>query len=199
MSRKLRTFLLAGLIVVLPTVVSIYVLVFMFNILDSWFRSLMHYLLPNAGWSFAGVGVVISVSAILLVGWLTSSLLGRRMISFSDWLFLRIPLVRPVYKTVKQIMDAFLQPGNAVFQQVVLTQYPRLGVWAVGFITARMKGEVEQRIGKELIAVFIPTTPNPTSGVLILAPAEELVSLDMPVEDGIKLIISGGVVTPPEA
>lgn len=197
-SKRIRTFLVAGLIVVLPTVVSIYVLLFMFNVLDSWFRSLAHFLLPNAGWSFTGVGAIISISTIILVGWLTSSILGRRVISFSDWLFLRVPLVHPIYKAVKQIMDAFMQPGNGAFQQVVLVQYPRQGVWAVGFLTGRMKGEIERRMGQELLAVFMPTTPNPATGHLILVPKEEIVFLDMPIEVGIKLLISGGVVTPPE-
>lgn len=199
MSRKLRTYLLAGLIVVLPAVISVYVLWLMFNVLDSWFRSLVQYLWPTASWSFTGVGALVSLTTILVVGWLTSSLIGRRLISLNDWVFLRMPLVRSVYKTVKQIMDAFLQQGNAAFQQVVLLEYPRPGLWALGFITGEMRGEVEQRLQRDLVSVFIPTTPNPTSGLLILVPRSDLTLLNMPVEDGIKLIISGGVVTPPEA
>lgn len=197
MSRKLRTYLLAGLIVVLPTVVSIYVLVLTFNLIDSWFRALVNHLWPTAGWSFAGVGALITIGTILLVGWLTSSILGRRVLSLNDWVFSRMPLVRSVYRTVKQIMDAVLQQGSAAFQQVVMLQYPRPGLWALGFVTGRLKGEMGEQAEQPLISVFIPTTPNPTSGVLIFAPEQELVMLSMPVEDGIKLVISGGVVAPP--
>lgn len=196
MSRRLRNYLLAGLIVVLPTVVSVYFLLLMFNFMDSWFRALVTHFWPEAGWSFAGVGALIALSTILLVGWLTSSILGRRVLSLNDWLFSRMPLVRSVYRTVKQIIDAVLQQGSAAFQQVVMLQYPRPGLWALGFVTGRMKGEMANRAQQPLVCVFIPTTPNPTSGVLIFAPEHELILLDMPVEDGIKLVISGGVVVP---
>lgn len=198
LSRRLRTYLLAGLIVVLPTVVSVYVLVLTFNALDSWFRALVDYLWPTAPWSFAGVGALITLSTILLVGWLTSSILGRRLLSLNDWVFSRMPFVRSIYRTVKQIIDAFLQQGSAAFQRVVLLQYPRPGLWALGFITGQVKGEIANQLQQPLLSVFIPTTPNPTSGVLILAPEQELVFLSMPVEDGIKLVISGGVVSPTE-
>ncbi len=182
---------------VLPTVVSIYFLVLTFNFIDSWFRTLVDHFWPAAGWSFAGVGALITIGTILLVGWLTSSILGRRVLSLNDWVFSRMPLVRSVYRTVKQIMDAVLQQGSAAFQQVVMLQYPRPGLWALGFVTGRIKGEMGDRAGQPLISVFVPTTPNPTSGVLIFAPEQELVMLSMPVEDGIKLVISGGVVIPP--
>lgn len=197
MSRRLRNYLLAGLIVVLPAIVSLYILYLSFNLLDHWFRALVLFIFPGTTWSFPGLGLFISLTAILLIGWLTTNMLGRRLLDLNHRLFSRTPIVRSIYNTVKQIIDAFLQQSKTAFQQVVMIQYPREGIWSLGFVTGTARGEIARHLDEETITVFVPTTPNPTSGLLVLVPKKDVIYLKMTVDTGLKLIISGGVFTPP--
>ncbi len=196
MSRRLRNYLLAGLIVVLPAIVSLYILYLSFNLLDRWFRALMLFIFPGTTWTVPGVGLLISLTAILLLGWLTTNMLGRRLLDLNHKLFSSTPIVRSIYNTVKQIIDAFMQQGKTAFQQVVMVQYPRQGIWSLGFVTGSVRGEIAEHLQEQTITVFIPTTPNPTSGLLVLVPKKDVIYLKMTVEAGLKLIISGGVYSP---
>lgn len=196
--RKLRTYFLAGLIVVLPVVVSFYVLVSLFQYFDGLF-ALWIGSIPVIGprlVAIPGVGLILNLSVIVLVGMLTANIVGRRILAYGDRLFSQTPVIRSIYNAVKQIVDAFASSSDGAFQQVVLVEYPRLGAYAIGFLTSSIEGEVSQHIGSDVVAVFIPTTPNPTSGMLILLPRASVRKLSMSVDDGLKLIVSGGVVTP---
>ena len=137
-----------------------------------------------------------NLSLIVLVGMATANIVGRRIVAYGDRVFSRTPVVRSIYNAVKQIVDAFASSSDGAFQQVVLVEYPRQGTYALGFLTSSIKGEVAEHIGTDVVAVFIPTTPNPTSGMLILLPRASVHNLDMTVDEGLKLIVSGGVVTP---
>jgi len=196
--RKLRTYFLAGLIVVLPAVVSFYVLASLFHYFDGLFARWIGAI-PVIGGVLAaipGVGLVLTLFAIMLVGMATANIIGRRIVAYGDRIFSRTPVVRSIYNAVKQIVDAFASSSDGAFQQVVLVEYPRLGTYAVGFLTNSIKGEVAKHVGSDVVAVFIPTTPNPTSGMLIMLPRASVHYLDMSVDDGLKLIVSGGVVNP---
>lgn len=194
MLKRLRNYLMAGVIVLLPAAVTFYILWVLFRFLDG---AAGEFVLRITGWDVPGLGVLLTLTLVLLAGILTRSFMGRAIIRVGERLMTRIPLVRSVYLTVKQVVDAFCGRQQKAFRQVVLLEYPRKGVYAIAFLTGETRGEAEKKIGKQLVNIFLPTTPNPTSGFFLLVPKEELIFLDMPVEDGIKMVVSGGIVTPP--
>ena len=145
-----------------------------------------------------GLGVIVAIIVLTFVGWATAGLLGRIWTRVTERALARMPVIRSVYGAVKQIMETILQQQSNAFRQVVLFEYPRRGSWALGFITGETQGEVQNLTSDDVLNVFLPTTPNPTSGYLLFIPKKELVILDMTVEEGIKMVVSGGIVTPPD-
>jgi uncharacterized membrane protein len=143
-----------------------------------------------------GLGLILVVILIFVVGILTRNIAGRRVLQFWDDLVGRIPLARILYSSVKQLLQAFFFQNSNSFQRVALIEYPRRGIYVLGFITGESRGEVQEKTNRKMINVFIPTTPNPTSGFYVLVPEEDLTLLDMSVEDAFKLLISGGLVSP---
>jgi len=145
-----------------------------------------------------GLGLILVVILVFVVGLLTRNFIGRKIVHLGENIVDRIPLVRILYTGVKQLLEPlFLQKTNG-FKRVALIEYPRRGVHVIGFVTGESKGEVQNKTSKNMMNVFVPTTPNPTSGFYILIPEDEVVYLNMSVEDAFKLIISGGIVSPPE-
>jgi len=196
--RRLKTYFLAGIIVILPTAVTLYVLVTLWRFFDNLLSRVLYHI-PAIGPLLAaipGSGLLATVATVIVLGMITTNVLGRRAVGYWDKFFLGVPLARGIYNSTKQIVDAFLASSSTAFQQVALIEYPRHGMYALGFITGHMHGEVEERTGRELLAVFVPTTPNPTSGMLVLVPKEQVMPLAMSVDDGLKLIVSGGVFNP---
>jgi len=146
-----------------------------------------------------GLGLILVVILVFVIGLLARNIVGRKIVRLGENIVDRIPLVRVLYAGVKQLLEPlFLQKTDA-FKRVALLEYPRRGAYVLGFITGESKGEVQSKTSKNMINVFVPTTPNPTSGFYILIPEDELILLNMSVEDAFKLIISGGIVSPPEA
>ena len=135
---------------------------------------------------------------VTLIGFLTASILGRTLVGLGEQLVDRMPVVRTIYGALKQIFETVLAQSSKSFREVVLVEYPRRGLWAVAFVTSTTEGEVAHLSADELVNIFLPTTPNPTSGFLLFVPRSDLVVLEMTVEEGIKLVISGGIVTPPD-
>ncbi len=191
--KTIRRIFLTGLLISLPTLITIYVLVFTFRLLDSLLGDLLRLYF---GRSVPGLGFVITILLIFVIGLIGANVFGHKMIRWLETAFTRLPLVKPVYSAARQIIDAFSARGREIFQSVVLLEYPRRGIYALGFTTVEAAPEIQHRTEQEVITVFLPTTPNPTSGFLLLVPKEELTPLDMPVEAALKLIISGGVVSP---
>lgn len=199
MLRRLRTFFVAGLIAITPAAVTYLVLRWLFLTVDGFFGAPIEvYFQRRFGFQIPGMGLLATVLIVLVVGILATNLVGRRLLAYLEGWLHKLPLVRSVYATMRQITDAFWKQDQNAFKQVVLVEYPRRGSWGVGFVT----GEVSaSRFGMEvpddlLYNVFLPTTPNPTSGFLLMLPASEVKLLDISVEDGLKLVISGGVVVP---
>lgn len=197
---KLKSYFLAGLLVVVPVALTFLVVRWLVRFMDG----LLISVLPNAlrpenlyGIHVPGVGLLATILLILLVGILVTNILGRSLVNFSERMVDRIPLVKGVYAMFKQVVDTVLKRDRGAFRKVVLIEYPRKGIWAVAFVTGVSAGEVQLLTAKKLVNVFVPTTPNPTSGFYILVPEEELITLSMSVEEAFKLIISGGMVTPP--
>ncbi len=194
-----------GLAIVLPAVISIGLLKWLFGTVSNVTDPLL-FLLPRT-WTHAADGggmfwwwslfaLVLALVLISLVGRLARNFIGRQLIHLVDRTLLRVPLLNKVYGAIKQVNDAFVSGNKSSFQQVVLAEFPSPGIFSVGFITGVPRGEIELRTAQDLVSVFIPTTPNPTSGFLVLIPESRLTKLDMTVAEGIKFIISLGAVTP---
>lgn len=194
----MRKYLIAGLLVWMPLGITFLVIRAIVGFLD---KSLL--LLPEAyqpdtllGFHLPGLGVVLAVVLVLTTGMIMANLLGRRLVNAWESLLSRIPLVRTLYAGIKQIMEAVLATDAKSFRRVLLVEYPRKGVWSLAFMTTDQLGEVQQKTETDVIGVFIPTTPNPTSGFVLMVPADDVIELDMTVEQGLKMIISMGTVVP---
>ncbi len=185
-----------------PIGITIYLAVLFVQLVDDQMRGLVPAQYdPNTYLPFdiPGLGVLALLLMLLVVGFFAAGLIGRMVFRLGESLIDRVPVVRSVYGALKQIFETVFADSSSSFREVVLVEYPRRGLWAVGFITGRTRGEVRDRIDRDLVNVFLPTTPNPTSGFLLFVPREDLVHLDMSVEEGIKMVISAGIVTPPRA
>ena len=196
---RLRAYFITGIIVVAPLALTVYLVTFIVGFIDENVLPLLGETWnPENYLPFAvpGIGVLIFVVAITLIGWMATGLIGRTVVSMGERLLERMPVVRSVYSVFKQIFETVFSHDSRAFRDVVLISWPRPGCWAVGFATGSAKGEVGDAIGDDVVNVFLPTTPNPTSGYLLFLPKKDVVFLDMTVEQGIKLVISGGVVTP---
>ena len=145
-----------------------------------------------------GIGVIIFLVFTIIVGWMAKGLIGRSVLRFGESLVERTPVVRSIYSGIKQISETVFAQSERSFEKACLVEYPRRGIWAIGFVSTTAKGEITRHAGNQngLMSVFLPTTPNPTSGFLLFVPAEEVIELDMSVEDAAKLVISAGLVYP---
>ncbi|MGQ9533021.1 MAG: DUF502 domain-containing protein [Desulfotomaculales bacterium] len=190
MGKKLRNYFLAGLAVILPITVTLYLLKLVLGFVDGLAGSVLALFTKR---HIPGVGLISTVLVLLGVGVVATNVVGRRLVALWEGLLLRIPLVNTVYRTSKQVVDALWYRERA-FRRVVLVEYPRRGMWAVGFVTGETVREGND--AEKWLNVFVPTTPNPTSGFLLLLPPSEVVALDLPVEEGIKMVVSGGIISP---
>ena len=197
---SLKNYLLTGLLVILPVFITAYVIWFLIRAMDVVLKYVPAKYLPDTYLPFhmPGIGLILVIIIIFAVGVLFRNLAGRKVVNFWEYLVARIPLVRILYSGVKQLLESFFLQKNDAFKRVALLEYPRRGIYVIGFITGESKGEVQSKTDKNMMNVFVPTTPNPTSGFYILIPKDELIILNMTVEDAFKLIISGGIFSPPE-
>jgi uncharacterized membrane protein len=201
--RSLRNAFITGLFLLAPLGVSVFVVNFLITSIGDPSSKVFFGWLDGpdlgamASFAISVLSMLIVVAIITLLGYASHYLLGNWFMRIAENIMLRVPFVGLVYRTTKQIVDTFRSQQKAVFQKVVLVEFPHRGTYAVGFITSTSKGEVQTRTLKNVINVFVPTTPNPTSGFLLMCPAEEIIELEMSVGDGMKLIISGGAVVPP--
>ena len=199
---RLRNYLLTGIIVAAPLTITVYLVSSIVSWVDSWVKpwipaawnpeSYVHVPLP-------GIGVVIAVVALTVLGFFTASIVGRTVIAIGEAIVHRMPLIRNLYAALKQIFETALSERSRTFRRAGLIEYPRRGLWSLVFIATEAKGEISHRLSAsddDAISVFLPTTPNPTSGFLIFVPRREVLVLDMSVEDAAKLVISAGLITP---
>lgn len=191
---KLKTYFITGIFAILPLAATIFAVNWLFNVTDDL---AVDFVALITGRRIKGLGVLSLVILVFLAGLFTTNVLGRTLLNYGEALISRVPIAGAIYRTVKQILDAFSTDKNA-FQRVVMLEYPRRGIYAFGFVTGTSEGVFdESNPGNErLINVFLPTTPNPTSGFLLLVPETDVIPVNLSVEEGIKLIISGGVITP---
>lgn len=196
---RLRAYFFAGILVTAPLFITIYLAWLFISFIDDQVAGLVpdtfHLYLP---FGVPGVGVLLVVAAMIFIGWFAAGFVGRVLVKAQDRLLTRTPVVRNVYSALKQILETVMAHKSSAFREVVLLEYPRRGMWAIGFITGSTQGEVQHLTEDEVVNIFLPTTPNPTSGFLLFVPRNDLVVLDMTVEEGIKMVVSGGIVTPPD-
>ncbi|MFP4203730.1 MAG: DUF502 domain-containing protein [Opitutales bacterium] len=204
MLRSLRNAFITGIIVILPLGVTVMVIGFLLEKIGTpasnlffWFLDSDWRKLPSVTLLLQSISVIVVVVMITALGYFSRVFIGRFTLSKMDILFDRVPFINTVYRTVKQIVDTFSQQQKTVFRETVLIEYPRPGSYAIGFLTSSTKGEVQSVTNDRVLNVFVPTTPNPTSGFLLMLPEEDITHLKMSIVDGMKLIISGGVVVPP--
>ncbi|MEI4232142.1 DUF502 domain-containing protein [Roseovarius sp. D22-M7] len=200
---RLRTSFLTGLIVIAPVGLTIWLM----WTLIGWVDGFVLPLIPGQfqpeqylGINFRGVGVVIFLVFTVVVGWVAKGLIGRSMIRFAESLVDRMPVVRSIYSGAKQIAETVFAQSERSFEKACLIQYPRKDIWAIGFISSDTRGEIAAKAhtASDMVSVFVPTTPNPTSGFLLFFPREDVIELDMTIEDAAKLVISAGLVYPGE-
>ncbi len=199
----LRASFLTGIVVIAPVGLTLWL---MWTV-AGWVDSIVLPLIPAhyqpeqyIGINLRGIGVIIFLIFTIVVGWIAKGLIGRSMIGFAELLVDRMPVVRSIYSGVKQIAETVFAQSERSFEKACLVQYPRKDIWAIGFISTEARGEINARAetGSDLLSVFVPTTPNPTSGFLLFFPREDVIELDMSIEDAAKLVISAGLVYPPD-
>lgn len=198
---RLRNYFLTGIVVAAPISITIYLTWTFINWVDGWAKPLIPRIYnPDTylPFSLPGVGLVFAFVLITLLGFLTANLVGRTIVTYGETVLDRMPLVRNLYRGLKQIFHTALSESSRSFQKVGLIEYPRKGLWAIIFISTTAKGEVADRTADngEMLSVFLPTTPNPTSGFLLFVPRADVIILDMSVEEAAKLVISAGLVSP---
>jgi len=193
----MKRYLIAGLLVWVPLGVTVMVIKLLVDIMDQTLLLLPEPYRPDnlLGFHVPGIGVVLSVIIVMGTGVVVANLFGRKLVQLWENILARIPLVRSIYASVKQILETVFSSGQA-FRKVLLIEYPRKGLWTLAFQSSSTQGEAQAKTTEEVINVFIPTTPNPTSGFFIMVPRADVVELDMSVDDGLKMIISAGVVVP---
>jgi uncharacterized membrane protein len=203
--RKIEKIFFAGLLVTIPTMLAFFLLRFLVNYIDKVsgpiVRRLFHTNVP-------GIGFSVTVLLVLTIGFIGTNILGKQLVSLGDRLLSKIPLVRSIYSSAKQVIETAMFASDKPFQQVVLVPYPREGVYAIGLVTREVSHELtantlvpmsqneEERKGDQIISVFIPSTPNFTSGLLVMFPGRDIIPLSMTIEEGFKYLMSGGILTP---
>jgi uncharacterized membrane protein len=187
-NRKLRTQFLAGVLVVVPVIVAIYILRWLFLTIDGILQPAAQSLL---GYTIPGLGIAITLAVIYLTGVVATSVVGKRLISYIESLLARVPLFRYLYTSIKQIMESFTASGESRFLHVVLVEFPKKGMRAIGFVTREARTES----GEKLLSVFIPTSPNPTSGYLEIVKESDVVRTNISVDDALKVVLSAGKVS----
>lgn len=197
----MRRYLIAGLLIWLPLGVTVLVIKVLVDLMDRTLLLLPPGWRPDAllGFSIPGLGVLLTFIVLLLTGVLVANFFGRRLLAFWESILARIPLIRSIYSGAKQVAETFFAESGQAFKKVLLVEYPRKGVWSLAFQTSSELEEIQRKTSKNVVCVFVPTTPNPTSGFIIMAPVDEVIELDMTVDDALKMVISLGVLVPPLA
>lgn len=195
---RIKRYFITGLLVVVPLYITVYVFIVLVKMMDNVFNVLPGFLRPHSylPLHIPGLGIFFTIFGIFVVGVLAQNLAGKKLAELLDRFLARIPFLRIVYNATKQFMETFLNKGHHGFEKVVVFEFPRKGVYAMGFVTGSTSGELREKTADGTISIFLPTTPNPTSGYYVMVPEKELIPLDMRIEDAFKVIMTGGIVVP---
>lgn len=201
LGRRLRGYLLAGILVTAPISITIYLTYIFLSFIDSNVGKIIPKDLHDSlegGATIPGLGLLIAIVFFVIVGWFATNFLGRLIIRISEFIVNKMPVIRTLYGATKQIFETVMASKSEAFREPVMLEYPRKGIWSIGFVTGRTQGEVQRLTDDETINVFVPTTPNPTSGYLLFVPKKDLKFLNMTVEEAVKLVVSAGIIVPPD-
>ncbi|MBM4312741.1 MAG: DUF502 domain-containing protein [Deltaproteobacteria bacterium] len=202
LKKKMRRIFLTGLAVVIPAGLTIYILFFIINVMDKLLQIIPVDYQPDNLLSFhiPGLGVIFTVFLIFLCGLVTTSYFGNRLVGFGERIVGKIPFVRSIYQAIKRIADSFFMDKAHGFKKVVIVEYPRRGIYSIGFITGTPNGDIQRQLGQNqpCVGVYIPCALTPTTGVFVMVPRDEAIEINMSVEEAFTLIISAGIVTPRE-
>ena len=198
---KIRSYFFTGVLVTAPVVITFWIVISLVNIFDGLVTPLIpqkynpNSYLPR---DIPGIGLIVLISFLIVVGFLTANFFGRWLVKQSELFFQNLPFIKFFYKTIKQILETILSSKSKAFRKAVLIEYPRKGLWVIGFSTGDCQGEIRNKIKQDMVNVFVPTTPNPTSGFLLMVPKKDIKFLNIGVDEAIKIVISAGVIKNPE-
>ena len=195
----MKKYFVTGLLIWIPLVITLMVLAWIVNTLDQILLIAPAAVRPDAllGFHLPGIGVLVTLLLILLTGLAAANFVGQRLVGFWESLLSRIPVVKSIYYSVKQVSDTLLSSNGQAFRKALLIQYPHQGIWTIAFQTGKPGGDAARHLGDDFVSVYVPTTPNPTSGFFLMLPRKDAIELDMSVDEALKYIISMGVVAPP--
>ncbi|MDZ8188367.1 MAG: DUF502 domain-containing protein [Nostoc sp. ChiSLP02] len=203
LKQDLKNDLIAGLLVVIPLATTIWLTITIANWVINFLTQIPKQLNPFDGLHpilvnilNLTVGLAVPLLSILVIGLMARNIAGRWLLDFGERLLQAIPLAGQVYKTLKQLLETILKDSNGKFRRVVLVEYPRRGIWAIGFVTGAISSDIQAKMSRPMLSVFIPTTPNPTTGWYAAVPEDEAIELGMSIEDAFKIVVSGGIVAP---
>tara|TARA_B100000700_G_scaffold326572_1_gene438520 strand:+ start:89 stop:697 length:609 start_codon:yes stop_codon:yes gene_type:complete len=198
MFKKIKNYFLTGVLITAPVFLTFWIVFTLVNIIDRLITPLIpYYINPNfyLPREIPGLGLIILSIFLIFIGFVTANFFGSLLLKKTDNLIQKIPLIKVFYKTFKQIIETVFKTNSSAFRDVVMLEYPRKGLWVLGFTTGEAQGAIKKNTKKKLINVFVPTTPNPTSGFLLLVPFEDLKYLNVKVDDAVKTIVSAGIIT----
>ncbi len=190
----MKKYLITGLLIWIPVVITIWVLQLIVNTMDQTLTLIPPEWQPR--YHIPGLGLLLTLVVVYLSGLLASNFMGRRVVQIWEGVLRRIPVVNSIYSGVKQVSDTLFTPGGQAFRKAVLVQYPRLGSWTIAFVTGQPGGDVANHLNGDYVSIYVPTTPNPTSGFFLMMPRADVVELDMSVDEALKYVVSMGVVPP---
>tara|TARA_B110000495_G_scaffold131877_1_gene115096 strand:- start:8402 stop:9034 length:633 start_codon:yes stop_codon:yes gene_type:complete len=198
--KRIRRIIVAGLLVWLPLGITIFIIRLLLDLLGQTYKIIPEFLRPESilGFSIPGFEILLALVIIFTTGLIAANFIGKSLVDWWESFLDKIPLVRNIYSPLKKFSELILSDQTQSFSKVLLIEYPRKGLYSLCFQTSKNLGEIEKKSGRDVVCVFVPTTPNPTSGLILMVPQEDVIELDMSVEDGLKMIISLGVVVPVE-
>ena len=198
MLSNLRKWMFAGLLVIVPVAITIWLIEWMLSTLDKTLLILPEAWHPDKliGFHIPGFGLILAVISLLIVGAVASNFLGKKVFVWGDNVLLRIPVVRSIYSSVKQVSDTLFSENGNAFRKAVMIEWPRPGVWTIAFVTGKPNGELLKHLKDDFVSIYVPTTPNPTGGYFVLLKMSDCIELDMSVDEALKYIVSMGVVSP---
>jgi uncharacterized membrane protein len=199
MRKTLKNIFITGIIAIIPVGVTLYIFFFLINMMDKLLNIIPPRFHPDQVFPFhiPGLGIVFTIILILIVGIIVQSYIGKQFVHLGEWIVSKIPFVNGIYNAVKKLVESILGDKGQSFKKVALIEYPRKGLYSVAFVTGMSEGEIQEKTVGRSVNLFVPTTPNPTSGFYIMIPESDVIDLDMTVEEAFTLIISGGMISPP--
>lgn len=198
---RLRRYLLTGIVVTAPISITLYLTYVFLTFVDKHVGNIIPKHLVEeylGGVAVPGLGLIIALMFFVVIGWFATNFMGRFIIRLYEYVLDRMPIIRNIYGAIKQIFETIAASKSSAFREAVMLEYPRKGTYAIGFVSGTSEGEVQDKTKAETINVFVPTTPNPTSGFLLFVPKKELIYLDMSIEEAVKLVVSAGIISPPK-